>query len=245
MNIKSILGVLVFFIIAIGLRFLTNETALLTNVDNPFFKIIFQAVGPAIGALVAVKAFNLKFNMSLKGLYNQATIPFIIFWILPLFIISTKAYFVTGHFAFITVFAVLVYGLLEEIGWRGFLYEQLKPLPKIINILVVAVLWFIWHLNFKMTLSNLFFFGILVLGSWGIGLVADKTKSLLAVASFHSLNNFYSEWNALNLVIIGGLIIAWILAVIYISKAEKKVVIEKEGRLEKTKDKHKASNSIG
>lgn len=103
-------------------------------------------------------------------------------------------------------------------------YPALYILDGDYNFQYVAGLWLIWHLNFEMTLSNLFFFGILVLGSWGIGLVTDKTQSLLAIASFHSFNNFYSEWNTLNLVIIGALVLVWILAIIYLSKIEKKVI---------------------
>lgn len=221
MKNKSIFGIIVFYIIAIGLRYFTNETELLSQIDNPFLKIILQAIGPAIGALVAMKFFNLKFSMSLNGLYSKSLIPIIIFWILPILIISTKAYFINGNFAYSTVLAILVYGLLEEIGWRGFLQQQLKSLPKIISILTIATLWFIWHLNFEISIGNLLYFAILVLGSWGIGLLADKTKSLLAVASFHSLNNFYSEWNILNISIVGILVFVWILAIIYLTKLEK------------------------
>ncbi len=223
MSRKSILGIIIFFIIVISLRYLTNKTDLIiTYINSKFLKIIITAIGPTIGVLVAVKIFNLKFPMSLKGNYKKIIIPFLLFWALPLIIITTKAYFLKGNFALTTVFAILVYGLLEEIGWRGFLYEQLKPLPKFANILIVAGLWFIWHLNFELSLSNLIFFLILLLGSWGIALVADKTKSLLAVASFHSLNNFYSEWNSINLLIIGTLVLIWILALIYHPKKELK-----------------------
>ena len=118
--------------------------------------------------------------------------------------------------------AILTYGLLEEIGWRGFLHQQLKSIPKIWNILIVAILWFVWHLNFEISISNFIFFIILVLGSWGIGVVADKTKSLLAVASFHSLNNFYSEWDIKNISIITLLIVIWVLAILYLKKMNKK-----------------------
>jgi uncharacterized membrane protein len=46
------------------------------------------------------------------------------------------------------------------------LQHQLKPLSQFSNILIVTVLWFIWHLNFDFTSSNLLFFGILLLGTW-------------------------------------------------------------------------------
>ncbi|SUJ27289.1 CAAX amino terminal protease self- immunity [Sphingobacterium spiritivorum] len=103
---------------------------------------------------------------------------------------------------------------MEEIGWRGFLQRELKPLPEFLNILLVATLWFIWHLNFDLTSSNLLFFGILVLGSWGIGKVADNTFSLLAVSAIHSLNNFFPEMNTTKICILLILLSVWVTALV-------------------------------
>jgi hypothetical protein len=63
-----------------------------------------------------------------------------------------------------------------------------------------------------------------VLGSWGIGKVADSTNSLLAVAAFHSLNNFFNELNSAKIIILISLTIIWILTIVYINKLEKKSV---------------------
>jgi membrane protease YdiL (CAAX protease family) len=105
-----------------------------------------------------------------------------------------------GTFPIFHVFIIFIYGLLEETGWRGFLQQQLQGLPKIWNILIVGTLWFVWHLNFDLTIMNLIFLGLLFFGTWGIGIVASTTKSLLAVSAFHSLNNIKSDNN---LIVIG------------------------------------------
>ena len=188
---KSIIAITVFYVIAVVLRYLTNKTSILSGIDNVFFKTILQGIGPAIGALIACALFRIKMEMGLKGNFKNYSIPILIYWIFPILLIGVTAYFTIGTFPFISILAILTYGLLEEIGWRGFLQQLLHPLPKFVGIFVITILWFVWHLNFELTSSNLFFFGILFLGSWAIGLVADKTKSLLAVASFHSLNNFF------------------------------------------------------
>ena len=218
---KSIIAIAVFYVIAITLRYLTNKTSILTGIENDFLKTILQGIAPAVGALVACVFFRIKMEMGLRGNFRNSTIPLLIYWIFPIFLIGTVAYFTNGTLPFVPIITILIYGLLEEIGWRGFLQQILEPLPKFAGILIIAVLWFIWHLNFEISISNLLFFGILLLGSWGIGLVADKTKSLLAVASFHSLNNFFTELNTQKIIILTILLTVWILSIIYRKKFEK------------------------
>jgi len=151
------LAVLMFYIIAISLRYLTNKTPLLDGVSNAFLKIILQTAGPAIGALVAFSLFKIKPQLSLKGNYSTLSIPALLYWGLPIGLIVGVEYLAKGTVSFVAVSAILIYGLLEEIGWRGFLQQELKSLTPFFNILIVATLWFIWHLNFEMTSSNLMF----------------------------------------------------------------------------------------
>lgn len=187
---------------------------LLDGISNEFLKIILQAAGPAIGACVAFLAFRIKPLLSLKGNYNKSGVPLLLYWVLPIALIVGTEYFTKGTFSFVAVLAILIYGLLEEIGWRGFLQQELKPLPHFINILIVATLWFVWHLNFETTTSNVMFFGILLLGSWGIGKVADNTHSLLAISAVHSLNNFFQGMNSTKTIILATLLSIWIISLI-------------------------------
>ncbi len=54
---------------------------------------------------------------------------------------------------------------------------------------IITILWFAWHLNFQLTVSNFVFFIILFIGSFGIGYVAEKSKSLIFVSLFHAFFN--------------------------------------------------------
>lgn len=216
-------AIAVFFIIALFCRYLTNKTELLTNIDNSFVRTILQGIGPAIGAFIAAKIFHIQPIMSLKGNFANIFIPLSIYWLLTAVLIGTTAYFTKGTFPIAAIFTILIYGLLEEIGWRGFLQHLLSPLPKFIGILLITVLWFIWHLNFELSTSNIVFFFILLLGSLGIGLVAEKTNSLLAVAAFHSLNNFFAGLNLQKAILLAVLSIIWILSIIYRHKLEKPI----------------------
>jgi membrane protease YdiL (CAAX protease family) len=217
----TVIAIIVFYVIAVLLRYLTNKTELLAGINSTFIVTILQGIGPAIGALVAIKLFHIHFKMNLKGNFANILIPLSIYWLLPAILIGIVAYFAKGTFPLIAIFTVLIYGLLEEIGWRGFLQQLLVPLPKFVGILIITILWFVWHLNFNLTSSNIIFFFILLLGSWGIGLVAEKTNSLLAVAAFHSLNNFFAELNLQTAILLTILITVWIISIIYRLKLEK------------------------
>jgi len=79
---------------------------------------------------------------------------------------------------------------MEEYGWRGYLQEELKELKPWKKYLIIGFIWYLWHLTFLTKASlgdNLFFLGMMILGSWGIGQVAESTKSILASACFHMI----------------------------------------------------------
>ncbi len=212
-------AIIVFYIIAISLRYVTEYTSLASNLGNKYYEIL-TGIGPAVGAIVASKLFGFKIPLTLKGHFKNLLIPFSIYWLLPMLLISTYSYITTNDFSIVLCLTILIYGLCEEIGWRGFLQPALKPLPKFTGILVLTILWYVWHLNFGLSLSHLLFFGILLLGSWGIGLVADKTNSLLAVASFHALNNFFTKIDIEKAIILLILITIWITTIIYFKKRD-------------------------
>lgn len=212
-------AIILFYIIAIALRFLAVKTTLLNQVNNEYLKILLRGIGPTIGAVAAFTLFKIPSGLSLKGIYKNLLLPFAVYWILPATLIASVYYLQSGQFPIVLMFTVLVYGLLEEIGWRGFLQQQLKPLPKMYTIIIIAILWFSWHLNFEVSTGNLIFFGIIFLGTWGIGKVYDKTTSLLAAAGVHSLNNFFRNGlHETELILIAVLLAIWIVFIIWYDK---------------------------
>jgi membrane protease YdiL (CAAX protease family) len=187
---KRILPILTFYIIALALRyyFVVYNPAFYENMPSGFVKILLRGIGPIVGASIVIIAFNRSFALSLFGNSKRksiimAVIPILLF---ALSDIILKNYSFSMTFSVITFFC---YAMLEEFGWRGYLQGELSQMKKFFRILLIAVLWFIWHLNFTVSLGNLVFFLILVLGSWGIGKIAIKTNSLVACACFHSVIN--------------------------------------------------------
>lgn len=214
-------AIFVFCVIAVLCRYLTNKAGLLDGMTNVYLKSILTGVGPALGAVTVFAVFKIKPTMNLKGNYRKLVTPLAIYWILPIALISIVTYFQKGTFPWIVILTTLIYGLFEEIGWRGFLYQHLKPLPLILNILIVTTLWFLWHLNFEFTFLP--FYGILLLGSWGIGKVGDSTNSLLAVSAFHSLNNFFSSYDFIRMGILIVLLAVWIIGLFIRKRLQRNI----------------------
>ena len=187
---KRISAIVIFYIIAIGLRYYITEIKpdFFTN-SNLYINVLLQAIGPLLGGLFVIKFLKRPNELKLLGIGFLKTllaisIPIVLFSLVG--ILNTgKPYLNAPKYIAI----ILVYALFEEYGWRNYLQSELSELNKLIKYLIITVLWFIWHLNFELTFNNLIFFLILFAGSFGIGYVADKSKSLIFVALFHAFFN--------------------------------------------------------
>ena len=176
-----------FYIIALFVRLISllvvNKCpSIETNYALQVTAALATGLGPAIGALVAMFIFKRKTEYTLLGKSawkSIATIavPCIVFGILG------------GWDLGMTCLFAFAYGLLEEYGWRGFLQYELRNLPVWQYVLIITVMWFLWHLDLDLR-SVLPFFLLLLLASWGIGKVVSETHSLLLCAAFHGIANF-------------------------------------------------------
>lgn len=207
-----------FYIIALVLRLMT----LLIGNNYPELRenYVFQlstGLGPIVGALIAMAVFKRKTEYTLVGKSvwkSVATIaiPCVVFGIIG------------GPETGIICLLAFVYGLLEEYGWRGFLQYELRKLPVWQYVLIITVMWFLWHLDLDQR-SLLIFFPILLFASWGIGKVASDTHSLLFCAAFHGIVNFSKRGLLADtsfLVAFIGVIIFWIVLWYFIKVPAKK-----------------------
>lgn len=157
------------------------------------FKSLLEGIGPFVGALLVVKVFKIKSEITFKGVLGAKS------WLMlgvPVFILSLLGVSYDEYnshlYGFLLGLWIMVYGILEETGWRGYLQNELKDLKPLVKYSVVGIFWYIWHLTFlgNTTLINeVFVAAILILSSWGIGYVTDKTKSIFAAACFHIIGN--------------------------------------------------------
>ena len=82
----------------------------------------------------------------------------------------------------------LLYCLMEELGWRGYLQTELSALANGSKYALIGTAWYLWHLSFLTGASwqaNLLFWGAMIGGSWGIGQVMRSTQSIMVCACFH------------------------------------------------------------
>lgn len=197
--------------------------------------VLLEGSGVFIAAILAIFFLrkNRKTEISFWGtskLYGiiMVLIPLIL---IPIIGVENEFEMHSSIYALIAIGSTLVYCVMEELGWRGYLQEELKELKDWKKYLIIGFLWYVWHLTFLTKASfvdNVTFFGLMVLGSWGIGQVVQSTKSVLAGACFHMiiqimmLNQLIK--NGINgnekLLILGSTLVLWFLIV---KKWEKKI----------------------
>lgn len=188
--------------------------------------VILEGSGVFTGALVAIKLLEKErktvitfFGTSQKKGLLMSVIPIALLSIIGVkneYGINENLY---GSYA---ILISLIYAIMEEFGWRGYLQNEFSYLKPIKKYFLIGFIWYLWHLSFLTNATikdNLFFFGMMIFGSWGIGQVAETTKSILASACFHLIINImmYNSFikNGLDgtqkLIILGVSVILWII----------------------------------
>ena len=249
MNFKRLF---IFLIIAISLsnifRFdVFGTKQILEKLPNWIYllcSVILEGGGVFIGALIAIKLLRKErkpeitfFGTSQKKGLLMSIIPIVL-----LSIIGVKNEYGINEnlYGFYAILISLIYAIMEEFGWRGYLQDEFRNLKPIKKYFLIGFIWYFWHLPFLTNTTikdNLFFLGMMIFGSWGIGLVAETTKSILASACFHLIINIMM-YNSLikngldgtqKLIILGISIVLWIIITEKWKKENNmKIVTQKE-----------------
>ena len=199
--------------------------------------ILLEGSGVIIGALVAIFLLNKerKTEITLFGTYKSKSMLMAIIPIIILTIIGvTNEYGLNSHiYGLLAIIGTLIYCIMEEYGWRGYLQEELKEVKPWKKYISIGFLWYLWHLTFLTEATfgeNIFFLAMMIFGSWGIGQVAESTKSIIASACFHLIIQIMM-FNALikngidgteKLIILGISVVIWF---VIIKKWEKESTI--------------------
>lgn len=96
----------------------------------------------------------------------------------------------------ILINCMVTYG--EEIGWRGFLQSELRPLGPKTSWTAIGVIWALWHLP-MLTLGHnyplnpetgwIFMIGMCITFSWILGWAVEKTQSVWPAVVGHAVIN--------------------------------------------------------
>ena len=131
------------------------------NVDSPFigwFRVWAGGIGPCLGALVAILVFKRKFYCTLTG---KSVIKSLFSVAIPLVIC-----FLVDRNLGLILMGTLIYSLLEEVGWRGYLQGELKEMNRTLSNLLIATMWFFWHIAIRFDLGGLIALYVVVIVSW-------------------------------------------------------------------------------
>lgn len=154
--------------------------------------VLLEGSGVFIGALIAIWLLKKK-RITEITLFGTSTSKSLIMVIIPIIIVSIigveNEFDLNSHmYGFVAIIGTLAYCIMEEYGWRGYLQEELQSIKPWQKYLIIGFAWYVWHLTFLTDATiedNLFFLAMMIFGSWGIGQVAELTKSIIASACFH------------------------------------------------------------
>lgn len=182
-----------------------------------WFMLVFVVGGlsPTIGAYVAVLGGEGRGGLRTFHGRMQGVKPRIVWYaaalLLPVAVTvvsTTISILLTGELAladltiapwysfFYLIPLMIVGGGLEELGWRGIAWPQLRQWSPIFAVMVVGITWAVWHLplfyiegtaQFE---TNFWYFSIGVFGSTMIlGWLYDRTESIIACVLYHAASN--------------------------------------------------------
>jgi len=203
MRNKALIRILFFYLLAISLSNIFRFDLIGLNdilESMPIWTMaLFSPLGASgilIGALISIYLLRKerKTEFSIFGTSQKWSLAMAIVPILLMGVIGVKnSNGVNVHYyGFIAGIGTLIYCFCEEIGWRGYLQDELIRIKEWQRALIIGFLWYFWHLSFisnQNIVDNLMFLGWMVLGSWGIGKVIDSTKSIFAATCIHMIVN--------------------------------------------------------
>lgn len=197
---------LLFFIIGFGISniFRFNVFHLNEILENRFTwgYLIIEGVLEGSGIFLAgilglyLLKKHRKVKISFFGTSKQKSLLIAIIPTILLIVIGVKnKYEMNPHlFGFIAAFGSFTYCIMEEYAWKGYLQEEFQFLKPMVRFVLIGCIWYTWHLSFLTEatfVDNLFFLGSLLLGSWGIGKVAELTNSILVCSCLHLIVNVF------------------------------------------------------
>jgi len=218
-----------YYVIALSTSFIFRLNVLNLDFDKSIYSDLIigllGAFGPFLAGLFMRNSVKSnKYKISFLGFFKWKSVALILIPAICFGFFGAKNGLMNSHlFGLLLGLYIVIYGILEETGWRGYLQQEFIELKPILKYLIVACFWYTWHLTFlgKTTFVNeLVIFAILFGSSIGIGIVADRTQSIIYASCFHIIGNivaFSSEISTyfpinFRLITISVSLIIWMIA---------------------------------
>ena len=152
--------------------------------------------GPGIAAVVCLVAFR-RSHRRIITLGGNSWGRSILFYAAPFLLLAAfRAHTLYGYAlpALVAAFPMFVSILGEELGWRGFLQDALRPLSPVKRFILIGALWEFWHFTTRTThgwsprriaVTLLISYSAVILLSFIIGYAAERSCSLVVAVSLH------------------------------------------------------------
>jgi membrane protease YdiL (CAAX protease family) len=179
---------------------------------------LFIMWGPGIAALIVFRLFkgSHERQISFSGASLPKSLMFFFFpyliWAMLLWINPDKNTIAPQYLLQLLPFGFLMI-LGEELGWRGFLQDALRPLKAWKRWLILGLMWEFWHFTRglvsgafpQILLRKMILLLSVLLLTVIIGRLTDRTKSLMVAITLHSWVNIQFEFPHFNTLLAGGI----------------------------------------
>jgi len=163
-----------------------------------FLKMAPIMWGPGIAALVALAVFRRSHPKTITFFGGSAGRS-LAFYLVPFALLTVVGLpgaqrpGVLVGFTFLLAVVGFFNILGEELGWRGFLQDALRPLPRLPRYVLIGAMWEFWHFTNRTHEGGLAHV-LLVLAAWYpltmilsavIGEATDRSRALVVAVTLH------------------------------------------------------------
>jgi membrane protease YdiL (CAAX protease family) len=153
--------------------------------------------GPGIAALVCMVAFR-RSHRRVITIGGTSWSRSILFYATPFLLMAAfRAHVLFGYESrpLVAAFPMFVSILGEELGWRGFLQDALRPLSPVKRYVLIGILWEFWHFTTRTThgssfqriaVTLLISYSAVILLSFLLGYAAERSRSVVVAVSLHA-----------------------------------------------------------
>lgn len=173
---------------------------------DPIIKTCLIMWGPGLSAIITSLIFKHEIKKTIS-FFGSSILKSFLFWGLPMIAFLTFGDYhnEVSTIGRITIYfgGIFLFTLGEELGWRGFLQDQLNHLPKWKQYLIIGTMWEFWHFTTR-TLSGSITARILrpllfiipnTFLSFLFGESVNKSKSIIIAVTFHAWYNLLFEFS--------------------------------------------------
>ena len=195
--------------------------------SSPLTFILKTAIimwGPGIAAILSLIIFRTIHQRTITFWGTSLSKSLAFYWVPILFAVAVGVPMPDGSInrlgtvalGLVTLFTILG----EELGWRGFLQDALRPLSPLRRYVLIGILWEFWHFTNRTTHGSLkqivlflaIFYPLGIILSWLIGEATERGKSLLIAVTLHAwFDIVFTFPNTRTYIALGLSILFWII----------------------------------